>query len=54
MKLTAIETELSASIKADLISIGTAQVDKSLLQAQLKSTTTTEPVACVSSIFLIA
>jgi biotin synthase-related radical SAM superfamily protein len=54
MKHTAIETELSASIKADLISIGSVQIDKSLLPGQLKSTTITSPAAGVSSIFLRA
>jgi biotin synthase-related radical SAM superfamily protein len=54
MKQTAIESEMSASIKADLISIGSAQIDKSLLPDQLKSTTKTGPVGGSSSIFLRA
>ncbi len=54
MKHTATETEFNASIKADLISIGTSRVDKSLLPDQLKSTTTTGSGAGSSSIFLKA
>ena len=54
MKRTDIETELSASIKADLLSVGSVQIDKSLLPGQLESTTTTGPVARSSSIFLRA
>lgn len=54
MKRTNTETELSASVKAELISIGSAQMDKSLSSGQLKSTASTEPVAGSSSIFFRA
>lgn len=54
MKPNAIETELSASIKADLISIGSAQIDKSLLPSELKSTIKTGSVTSSPAIFLRA
>jgi biotin synthase-related radical SAM superfamily protein len=54
MKPEAIETEMSADIKADLISIGSARIDKSLLPGQLKSTAKTGPVVNSSSFFLRA
>jgi biotin synthase-related radical SAM superfamily protein len=54
MKRTAKDTELSASIKADLISIGSVRIDKSLLPEQLNSTARTGPVASSPSIFLRA
>ena len=47
-----MDTELNATIKANLISIGSAQVDKSLLPYQLKSIATAGPGAGGSSIFL--
>ncbi len=46
-----METELNTSIKADLISIGSAQVDKSLLPDPLKSTATAESGTGSPSIF---
>jgi biotin synthase-related radical SAM superfamily protein len=49
-----MKTELNASIKADLISIGSVQVDKSLLPDQFKTTATAGPGAGGSSIFLRA
>jgi biotin synthase-related radical SAM superfamily protein len=49
-----METELNASIKADLISIGSVQVDKSVLPDQFKTTATAGPGAGGSSIFLKA
>jgi biotin synthase-related radical SAM superfamily protein len=49
-----MEAELNASIKADLISIGSVQVDKSLFPDQFKSTATAGPGAGGSSIFLKA
>ena len=54
MKCITMETELNASIKADLISIGSVQVDKSLFPDQFKSTATAGPGAGGSSIFLKA
>lgn len=54
MKHTAVETEMSASIKADLISIGSVQIDKSLLSGQLESATETGLIAGNSSIFFRA
>jgi biotin synthase-related radical SAM superfamily protein len=54
MKCITMETELNASIKADLISIGSVQVDKSLLPNQFKTTATAGPGAGGSSIFLKA
>ena len=54
MKCIAMETELNASIKANLISIGSVQVDKSLFPDQFKSTATAGPGAGGSSIFLKA
>lgn len=47
-----MDKELNANIKADLLSIGSAQVDKSLLPGQLKSKATAGPGAGNSSIFL--
>jgi biotin synthase-related radical SAM superfamily protein len=49
-----METKLNASIKADLISIGSVQVDKSLFPDQYNSTATAGPGAGGSSIFLKA
>ncbi len=40
-----MDNELNANIKADLISIGSVQVDKSLLPDQLKSKATAGPGA---------
>ena len=54
MKCVNMETELNASIKADLINIGNVQVDKSLLPDQFKTTATAGPGAGGSSIFLRA
>ena len=48
------ETELNATTKADLISIGSVQVDKSLFPDQFKSKATAGPGAGGSSIFLRA
>jgi biotin synthase-related radical SAM superfamily protein len=47
-----METELNARIKADLISIGSVQVDKSLFPDQFKTTATAGPGAGGTSIFL--
>ena len=47
-----MDEELNTKIKADLLSIGSAQVDKSLLPDQLKSKATAGPGAGNSSIFL--
>lgn len=47
-----MDKELNANIKAALLSIGSAQVDKSLLPDQLKSKATAGPGAGGSSIFL--
>ena len=52
LKCIIMDKELNANIKAYLISIGSAQVDKSLLPDQLKSTATAGPGAGGSSIFL--
>jgi biotin synthase-related radical SAM superfamily protein len=49
-----METELNARIKADLISIGSVQVDKSLFPDQFKTTATAGPGAGGTSIFLRA
>src|SRR5665647_3785955 len=46
------ETELNATKKAELISIGSVQVDKSLFPDHFKSTATAGPGAGGSSIFL--
>lgn len=46
-----MNTELSATVKADLLSIGSVQVDSALLPAQLKSLATAGPGAGGSSIF---
>ena len=46
-----MNTELSATVKADLLSIGSVQVDTALLPAQLKSLATAGPGAGGSSIF---
>jgi hypothetical protein len=51
---TITETELNATKKAELISIGSVQVDKSLFPDQFKSTATAGPGAGGSSIFLKA
>lgn len=47
-----MDKKLDSNIKADLLSIGSAQVDKSLLPYKLKSTATAGPGAGGSSIFL--
>ena len=47
-----MDKELNANIKAALLSIGSAQVDKSLLPDQLKSKATAGPGAGGASIFL--
>jgi len=47
-----MENELNASTKADLLSIGSVQVDKSLFPDQLNSIATAGPGAGGSSIFL--
>lgn len=52
MKCINMETELNARIKADLISIGSVQVDKSLFPDQFKTTATAGPGAGGTSIFL--
>jgi biotin synthase-related radical SAM superfamily protein len=49
-----METELNARVKADLISIGSVQVDKSLFPDQFKTTATAGPGAGGTSIFLRA
>jgi biotin synthase-related radical SAM superfamily protein len=49
-----MENELNANTKADLLSIGSAQVDKSLFPDQLKSMATAGPGAGGSSIFIRA
>ncbi len=49
-----METELNARIKADLISIGSVQVDKSLFPDQFKTTATAGPGAGGTSIFFRA
>lgn len=54
MKPEAIETEMSADIKADMISIGSARIDKSLLPGPFNSTAKTGPVVNSSSFFLRA
>lgn len=46
-----MNTELSATVKADLLSIGSVQVDPALLPAQLTSLATAGPGAGGSSIF---
>jgi biotin synthase-related radical SAM superfamily protein len=48
------ETELNATTKADLISIGSVQIDKSLFPDQFKSKATAGPGAGGSSIFFRA
>lgn len=47
-----MDTELSATVKADLLSIGSVQIDPALLPAQLKSLATAGPGAGGSSIFI--
>ncbi len=47
-----MDAEINATIKADLISIGSAQVDSSLLPDQNKSVATAGPGAGGSSVFL--
>jgi biotin synthase-related radical SAM superfamily protein len=54
MKCINMETELNAKVKADLISIGSVQVDKSLFPDQFKTTATAGPGAGGTSIFLRA
>jgi biotin synthase-related radical SAM superfamily protein len=54
MKCINMETELNAKVKADLISIGSIQVDKSLFPDQFKTTATAGPGAGGTSIFLKA
>ena len=49
-----METELNARVKADLISIGSVQVDKSLFPDQFKTTATAGPGAGGTSNFLRA
>lgn len=52
MTRSAVETELNASTKAELISIGTVQVDKSLLPDLLRNTAVNGSAVRNSSIFL--
>lgn len=54
MKGINMETKLNAKVKADLISIGSVQVDKSLFPDQFKTTATAGPGAGGTSIFLRA
>lgn len=54
MKCINMETELNARVKANLISIGSVQVDKSLFPDQFKTTATAGPGAGGTSIFLKA
>lgn len=54
MKCITMKTELDANSKADLISIGSVQVDESLLPDQFKTKATAGPGAGGSSIFLRA
>jgi biotin synthase-related radical SAM superfamily protein len=49
-----MDSELNARVKADLISIGSVQVDKSLFPDQFKTTATAGPGAGGTSIFLRA
>ncbi|MCC4770311.1 radical SAM protein [Methanosarcina sp. DH2] len=46
-----MNTELSATVKAELLSIGSVRIDPALLPVQLKSLATAGPGAGVSSIF---
>lgn len=52
MKPKDTETELSASIKAELISIGSVRIDKSLLSDEFKNIVNTGLIAGNSAIFL--